>query len=56
MEPDLSYEEVARRKGEDAHFYIPLEKGVDSLVWTTCANDGAVESGKLYYCRKEHSF
>lgn len=48
MEPDLSFEEVARRKAEDGDFYHSVEEGVDSLVWAVAAANGAVTSGKLY--------
>jgi NAD(P)-dependent dehydrogenase (short-subunit alcohol dehydrogenase family) len=55
FEPDLTPEEHADRKRDD-EFTIPVDKGVDSLVWLVCAADGLVLTGKTYFERKIHPF
>lgn len=55
FEPELTKEEFALRKQED-DFTIPVDKGVDSLLWLVCAADGLVQTGKTYFERKVHSF
>jgi len=55
FEPELTPEEFAARKKDD-EFTIPVEQGVDSLVWLVCAADGLVQTGKTYFERKIHPF
>jgi len=55
FEPDLTPEEFALRK-KDHEFTIPIDKGMDSLVWLVCAADGIVQTGKTYFERKIHQF
>jgi len=55
FEPDLTSEEFALRKQDD-EFTIPVDKGVDSLLWLVCAADGLVHTGKTYFERKIHQF
>jgi NAD(P)-dependent dehydrogenase (short-subunit alcohol dehydrogenase family) len=55
FEPDLSSEEFALRKKDDG-FTIPVETGVDSLLWLVCAADGLVHTGKTYFERRIHPF
>jgi len=55
FEPDLTSEEFAVRKKDD-EFTIPVDQGVDSLLWLVCAADGLVQTGKTYFERKIHQF
>ena len=35
---------------------IPIENGIDTMLWLVAADSGVVQSGKTYFERKVHSF